>query len=331
MEWPELAPVLPPKSRAGVAGSAARSSRSTRTYRFDVSCSAFHEKASPCEARRGGRGRAVVTWHGSIHRACRAAGGLRASLHRIGPFLEAPRVVSLAPDCPGERADHIISASQAVEDIPEIDARPPAEFGASTMVDVDTIYPWEHSPAALPIQLLVVGEQASNHARCIRAEPGEVLRPKRACCTHDVATEPDLRSSLSCEDVCINGIGEVQPSVQVLVHLEIEIIVLPPKFGIVVRFRKETRGPQHDAWQAGRPEEQLAEILGRLLRHPVDIPRNGIDAFIDPGGGLTIRGPQGGAEGTRRAAEDHSGDAGGKRGLEDSERSRDVRLDEGLP
>ena len=37
--------------------------------------------------------------------------------------------------------------------------------------------------------------------------------------------------------------GEVDPSIQVLVRLEIEIIVLTPKFGVVVRFRKEPSGP----------------------------------------------------------------------------------------
>ena len=66
-----------------------------------------------------------------------------------------------------------------------------------------------------------------------------MLRLERTCRTHHVPSESDFRSSLSCKDVRVNGIGEVEPSIQVLVRLEIEVIVLTPKFGVVVRFRQE--------------------------------------------------------------------------------------------
>lgn len=79
-------------------------------------------------------------------------------------------MISLAPDRPSERAEHIGSVPQAVEDVPEIEARRPAEFIPSAKIDVDAIDTWEHSPTALAIRILVVGEETLNHRWCIRAE-----------------------------------------------------------------------------------------------------------------------------------------------------------------
>ncbi len=70
-----------------------------------------------------------------------------------------------------------------------------------------------------------------------------MLRLKRTRRTHDVPGKSDFRSSLGCKDVRVNGIGEVDPSIQVLVHLEIEIVILTAEFGVVVRLRKEPRDP----------------------------------------------------------------------------------------
>jgi len=151
-------------------------------------------------------------------------------------------VISLAPDCPRERAEYFISTPQAVEHMTEVEARTPAEFLPGTIVDVDTVDTWEHSPVAPAIHLLVLGEQAAKHAWAISAELKKMLRLKRTRRAHDVAVKSDFRSSLGCEDVRLNGIGEVDPSIQVLVHLEIEIVILTPELGVVVRFRKEPRG-----------------------------------------------------------------------------------------
>jgi hypothetical protein len=77
-----------------------------------------------------------------------------------------------------------------------------------------------------------------------------MLRLERTCGIHDVPAEPDFRSSFSREEVCLDCVGEVEPSIQVLVRLEIEIVVPMAKFGVVVGLRKEPRSPQDDAWQA---------------------------------------------------------------------------------
>ena len=79
-------------------------------------------------------------------------------------------MISLAPDRPGERAEHVVSVPQAVENMPEIEARRPAELIPSAKIDVDAIDTWEHSPTALAIRIFVVGKETSNHPWCIRAE-----------------------------------------------------------------------------------------------------------------------------------------------------------------
>lgn len=157
-----------------------------------------------------------------------------------------------------------------------------------------------------------------------------MLRLERTCGTHDVPAESDFRNSFSCDNVCLDCVGEVKPSIQVLVRLEIEIVVRTPKFGVVVGFRKEPRGPQDDAWQALRPEEQLTKILGRFLCDPVDVPRNRFHVLVDPNGGLPLGRSQRSPEGTRRAAKDDAADAASKCSFENRERSRDVGLDEGV-
>jgi hypothetical protein len=126
------------------------------------------------------------------------------------------------------------------------------------------------------------------------------------------------------------GVGEVEAPVQVLVRLEVQIVVRAPQLGVVVRLRKEPGGPQHDAGQAFRAEEELAEVLRRLLRHPVDVPRDAGDPFVDPGRGSAVGRPERGAEGARGAAQDEAGGAALERGLEQGEGSGDVGLDEGL-
>ena len=61
------------------------------------------------------------------------------------------------------------------------------EFLSSAIIDIDTIDTREHSPTALTVHLLVVGEQAANYCRGISAEPQEVLRLKRTRGAHDVS------------------------------------------------------------------------------------------------------------------------------------------------
>src|SRR5688572_11836128 len=240
-------------------------------------------------------------------------------------------MVPLAPDFPGKNAEHVRPVPETVESAPEIEAWLPAEIAARPVVDVDTIDGGQHAPAALTKQLFVVGKQAPNDCRCIGAQMRQVASPEWARGADDVSREADFRRASSRENVRIDGISEIEPAIQVFVDLEIEIVVLPPGFRIIVRFRKEPRRAEDDAGQIVRLEEQLAQIFGRLLGHPVDVPRNRRRLLIDPGGGLAAGRSQRAAEGTGRAAVNDSGDSALQRHLEKSQRSGDVGLDECMP
>ena len=109
--------------------------------------------------------------------------------------------------------------------MPEVETRLPREFLPSAKIDIDTIDTREHSPTALTVHLLVVGEQAANYCRCISAEPEEVLRLKRTRGAHDVLPESYRWRLLSCKNVRVNCVGKVESSIQVLVYFQIEIIV----------------------------------------------------------------------------------------------------------
>jgi len=67
-------------------------------------------------------------------------------------------MISLASDRPSESAEHLVSAPQAVENVPEIEVWPPAKFIPSTTIDIDAIDTWQHSPTALTVRIFVVGE-----------------------------------------------------------------------------------------------------------------------------------------------------------------------------
>src|SRR5687767_9657893 len=132
----------------------------------------------------------------------------------------------------------------------EIDLWGPAKFVPSTAIHVDTIDARQHPPAPLAVQIFVVGEQASNYARRIRPELLEMLRPERASGAHDVTPETECWSPFGREEVCLDRVGEVEPAIQVLVYLEIQILVLIPGVAIVVGFWKEPSSSQDDARQA---------------------------------------------------------------------------------
>lgn len=79
-------------------------------------------------------------------------------------------MVPLAADRLSERAEYFVSAPQAIENMPEIEAWRPTKLIASTTIDVHAIDACQHSPAALAVHILVVGEQAPDDARRIRPE-----------------------------------------------------------------------------------------------------------------------------------------------------------------
>ena len=54
------------------------------------------------------------------------ASPLRAAIDRIRLVLEATRMVPLGPDVSGERAENVLTALQAVENVPEIELRLPS-------------------------------------------------------------------------------------------------------------------------------------------------------------------------------------------------------------
>ena len=128
----------------------------------------------------------------------------------------------------------------------------------------------------------------------------------------------------------LDGIGEVEAAIQVLVRLEIQIIVPFPQFWVVVRLGEEPGGTKHNGRQALGPIEEFTELLRSRLGHPVDVLRNGLHVFSDPGGGLALGWAQRRTESTRRAGEDNSGNAARKRGLENAQCAQDVCLCESM-
>src|SRR5262245_203188 len=133
-----------------------------------------------------------------------------------------------------------------------------------------------------------------------------------------VARESDLRTSLGRENVCVDGVSQVEPSIEVLVQLEIQVIVPMPQFGVVICFWEESSGPQDDARKPLRPVEQLAKVLGGLLRYAVDVSRDALDALVDPRGGLAAPRSKRSSEDTGRAAIDDHANAAVERSLENS-------------
>ena len=99
----------------------------------------------------------------------------------------------------------------------------------------------------------------------------------------------------------------------------------------VVVLGKEPGGPQHDAGQSLIPVEQVTEVLGRDLRHAVDVLGNRGDVFGHPRGGSPGRWREGITKDARRAREDECPHPGRDRFLEEIERAGHVGVDELLP
>src|SRR5262249_7596295 len=154
---------------------------------------------------------------------------------------------------------------------------------------------------------------------------------ERAGGAQHVSGESDLRTPLGREKVSFDSVSQVEPSIEVLVHLQIQVIVPMPQLEVVICFREESGCPQGDARKPLRPIEQLAKVFGGLLRHAVDVPRDGLNALVNPRGRLLVPGPQRSSEDTRRAAVDNYANAAVERSLENRKGARDVRLDERSP
>src|SRR5262249_7742922 len=115
-----------------------------------------------------------------------------------------------------------------------------------------------------------------------------MLALERAGGAQHVSGESDLRTPLGREKVSFDSVSQVEPSIEVLVHFQIQVIVPMPQLEVVICFREESSCPQDNARKPLRPVKQLAKVLGGLLRHAVDVPRNGRDALVNPRGRLAV-------------------------------------------
>src|SRR3954452_7628245 len=130
-------------------------------------------------------------------------------------------MIALASNGPRERTEHIFSAADRTEDVSEVISRQPVELRQRPTFNVHPIYSGQHAPATLPVQLLTVGKQRVHHSRRVRAQLSEVLGRERSRGADDVAAKPDVPQPPGGQDVRVNRISEINPSMQVLVHLEI--------------------------------------------------------------------------------------------------------------
>ena len=121
---------------------------------------------------------------------------------------------------------------------------------------------------------------------------------------------------------------QIDPPVEELVHLHVEVVKRGTDLVSIVRLRKEPRGTQHYAGQLAIAAEELAEILSRHLGHPVDVPWHGHDFFVDPDCASPRDRGKSAAECARRAGEDERADSGVGSRLEHVESSRNVGVHE---
>jgi hypothetical protein len=131
--------------------------------------------------------------------------------------------------------------------------------------------------------------------------------------------------------VGVDDVGEVDPAVQELVDLEVDVGEGGAGVVAVVRFGEEAGGAQDDDGEVEVPGGELAEVLGGDLGGAVDVANLRRRVLGDPHGGLPGLGCQRSAEGAGAAGEHQAARTGLRRRLQHGEGARDVGLDEVLP
>ncbi|HWG14911.1 MAG TPA: hypothetical protein VG268_16705, partial [Streptosporangiaceae bacterium] len=76
------------------------------------------------------------------------------------------------------------------------------------------------------------------------------------------------------QQVRVGHVLQAGPAVQVLVGLDVRVLVGGAHVVGVVRLGKEPRRAQHHHRQPAVPRDDLAQVLGRGLGHPVDVARH---------------------------------------------------------
>ena len=143
-----------------------------------------------------------------------------------------------------------------------------------------------------------------------------------------VAAEANRRRFLESQQVGGDDVLEVDPAVQQLVDLDVEVVVGLADVVAVVGLGKEPRGAEDQTRQPVVLPGELTQILGGGLGRAVDVPRNRNDVLGDPGSRLSPGGSESPAERARRAREDEPARPGRDGLLEQVQRAGNVRLDE---
>ena len=101
----------------------------------------------------------------------------------------------------------------------------------------------------------------------------------------------------------VDDVGEIDPAVEQLVDLEVEVVIRRAAVLDVVALGEEPRRAQDQAGQALVACDELAHVLGGDLGDAVDVARHRPDVLGDPRRGLARRRGERASEGTRRARE----------------------------
>ena len=239
-------------------------------------------------------------------------------------------MIAFHADLPGERAPDVAGRAQAFDDRREIPFRPPPEVFARQRIVVDAVDARKHAPAAPRIFVFPSRRAQAHDRRRIDAQARAILRQERRRRADDVFAEADRRRPLDREEMRVDDVLDRDAAKQIFVRLGVVVGIGLARRRIVVLFRKEARGPEHDRRQALVAVKQLAEVLGRGLGHAVDVLRDRRDALVDPGRGLTGRRFQRVAKRACRRGHDEGADASARRLLEQGQRAANIGLDEGL-
>src|SRR5436190_11127910 len=182
-------------------------------------------------------------------------------------------VVALRADVACERAARVLSGGERLDRGREVVARRPAELLARQRAVVDALDAVEHPPAAPRVDLLVARHAEADDRGRSKSQLRAVGRGKRRRRADDVAAEPQLGRALDRQAVRADDILEVDPAVQELVDLQVQVLVGGAHVVAVVALGEEARRAQDQDRQAMVTVDELAEVLGRDLRGAVDVTR----------------------------------------------------------
>src|SRR6266853_6625896 len=98
-------------------------------------------------------------------------------------------MVTFRPNRACERAARVQARLQPLQNILEVASRTPAQFVPGTLVAVNPVDTWKHSPATARVLVLVLRNSPLQRQRSVAAQIGQVVAGKRSGRTHDIAAE----------------------------------------------------------------------------------------------------------------------------------------------